>query len=227
MIRNALTSSNLEGKYIGHTDVPLSDEGIHQLNTLKSEYEYPEVEAVFTSPLQRCKKTANIIYPNNNAIEIYDLIECNFGEFEGKSADELKEDELFSRWLAGEKDVEPPFGESNEAFAKRISNCFIKIVDGLLKSGTTSASIVTHGGVILYIMAAFALPEAPMHEWLTPNGCGYSLRINPSIWTSGRKLEAFAEIPAVENDDKYDLSKWDYYSDDDDDYVDDETNWGE
>lgn len=226
MIRNGLTNSNLEGKYIGHTDVPLSDDGIRQLEQLKKDYDYPDVEAVFTSPLMRCTKTASILYPDKKAIEIHDLIECSFGEFEGKSAEELKDDELFSRWLAGEKDVEPPFGESNEAFAKRITTCFIKIVDGLIKSGLASASIITHGGVIMYLMSAFALPEAQMHEWLTPNGCGYSLRITPFIWMSGKKAEAFAEIPAVPNNENDELSKWDYYPEPTDDYIDDETEWG-
>ncbi len=199
--RNGLTDSNLEGKYIGHTDVELSEDGVKQIEQMKKDYDYPYVDAVFTSPLKRCTKTANLVYPDKEAIVINDLIEYNFGEYEGRTAEELKENELFSRWLSGEQGVEPPFGESNEAFANRIANCFIKIVDGLLKTGTTKAAIFTHGGVIMYLLSAFGIPEAPMHEWLMPGGCGYAIRITPGIWTRGRKFEVIAEVPYVPGED--------------------------
>ena len=35
LYRNGLTDSNLEGKYIGHTDVPLSENGIKQIEQMK------------------------------------------------------------------------------------------------------------------------------------------------------------------------------------------------
>lgn len=205
--RNGLTDSNLEGKYIGHTDVPLSEDGIKQIKQMKEDYDYPYVEAVFTSPLKRCKKTAELVFPDKQAIVINDLIEYNFGEYEGRTAEELKENELFARWLSGEPGVEPPFGESNEAFANRVANCFIKIVDGLLKTGTTKAAIFTHGGVIMYLLSAFGIPEAQMHEWLMPGGCGYAVRITPGIWTRGRKFEVIAEVPYVPGEDEEEITE--------------------
>ncbi len=205
--RNGLTDSNLEGKYIGHTDVELSEDGVKQLQQMKKDYDYPYVEAVFTSPLKRCTKTAHLIYPDKEAIVINDLIEYNFGEYEGRTAEELKENELFARWLSGEEGVEPPFGESNEAFANRVANCFIKIVDGLLKTGTTKAAIFTHGGVIMYLLSAFGIPEAQMHEWLMPGGCGYAIRITPGIWTRGRKFEVIAEVPYVPGEDEEEITE--------------------
>ena len=202
LYRNGLTDSNLEGQYIGHTDVPLSGDGIKQIEQMKEDYEYPYVEAVFTSPLKRCTETAKLIHPDSTPIVINDLIEYNFGEYEGKTAEDLKDNELFKRWLSGEAGVEPPFGESNEAFAERVSNCFIKIVDGLMKTGTTKSAIFTHGGVIMYILSAFGIPEASMHEWMMPCGCGYTIRITPGIWTRGRKFEVIAEVPYVPQDDE-------------------------
>lgn len=202
LYRNGLTDSNLEGQYIGHTDVPLSDNGIKQVNQMKNDYTYPDVEAVFSSPLKRCLKTAELVFPDKKPIVINDLIEYNFGEYEGRTAEELKENKLFARWLSGEKDVEPPFGESNEAFASRVANCFIKIVDGLLKTGTTKSAIFTHGGVIMYILSAFGIPEAPMHEWMMLGGCGYAIRITPGLWTKGRKFEVIAEAPYVPGEDE-------------------------
>ena len=68
----------------------------------------------------------------------------------------------------------------------------------MFKTGVTEATIVTHGGVIMGIMSLFALPELPMAEWLSPNGCGYTVRITPSLWTHARKMEVVEEIPYVE-----------------------------
>lgn len=194
-IRNGMTEANLDGRYIGHTDVPLCAEGLQQLEELKRDAVYPEVDALFSSPLLRCKETANALFPDKNPIIINDLIEYNFGEFEGKTAAELQSYPMFPGWLAGEPDIEPPFGESAKAFASRICNCFSLIVQGLMKTGTTKAAIVTHGGVIMTLLSAFGLPEMPMHEWLTPSGCGYTVRITPSIWMRGQKFEIVAEIP--------------------------------
>ena len=195
LIRNAFTDENLEGRYIGHTDVPVSEEGKAQLASMKDELIYPPVEAVFTSPLKRCRETAFVLYPDNKAIVIDGFIEYNFGEFENKTAADLEKSPVFPRWLAGEKGVAPPFGESNEAFTERVCSTFEKVAEGLMKTGTTSAAIVTHGGVIMTILAAFGIPEYPMHEWLTPNGCGFTIKVNPSLWMRAKKFEVFSEFP--------------------------------
>ncbi len=195
LIRNALTDENLEGRYIGHTDVDLGEEGRAQLLQMKDELIYPPVEALFTSPLKRCTETAKILYPDNNPIVIDGFIEYNFGEFENKTAEELKEHPVFPKWLAGEKGVEPPFGESNEKFEKRVRSTFEKVAEGLMKTGITSAAIVTHGGVIMSILSAYGIPELPMHEWITPSGCGFTIKINPSLWMRAQKFEVFSEFP--------------------------------
>lgn len=197
LIRNGMTAEGNAGKYIGHTDVPLSEDGERQLLQMKEDYTYPDVDVVFTSPLKRCVRTAQLLYPDTDAIPMRDLIECNFGEFEGKSAEELENHPVFPQWLAGEDGVDPPFGESSRDFQVRVCNAFSRIVEGLIKTGTTRTAIVTHGGVIMTLLAAFGLPEAPMHEWMMPEGCGYTVRITPFLWSRGQKMEVFEEVPIV------------------------------
>lgn len=103
IIRSGATKEETEGKYIGHTDVELSEEGRKQLENMRSELVYPPVGAVISSPLKRCTDTAAILYPDNKCITIDSLIECNFGEFEGKDAEELKDYPMFPRWLAASR----------------------------------------------------------------------------------------------------------------------------
>lgn len=219
LIRHALTQDNIDGLYAGRTDSPLCGEGIAQLEELKSQYIYPEADFVFSSPLKRCTETANIIYPHLKPIIMEDLTECNLGEFEGRSAQELYEKEpAFPKWVRGDSDIKPPFGESNEDFAKRVCECFAKMVDGIIKSDAERVAIVTHGGVIATILSNFGIPEAKVSDWLTPSGCGYTLLISHFLWMSGRKVEVIREIPELPEDEKqgnyYD--GWDYYPNDDD-----------
>lgn len=217
LIRHAMTEGNLAGQYIGHTDMDATEAGLKQADELIEEYGgYPEVDAVFSSPLKRCLQTAKHIYPDKEPIILDDLIEYDFGEFEGKTADELKDEEAFQTWLAGTHPETPlPFGESQLAFNQRICTCFASIVNGIIEAGVQSTAVFTHGGVIMALMTAFAIPEAPMHEWLTPNVCGYTLRIDPSIWSRCGKLEAYAECPAIPLSDEQEYALWDYYPEDD------------
>lgn len=217
LIRHATTEGNLAGQYIGHTDLDATEMGLQQIDALKEEYGgYPEVDAVFSSPLKRCLQTAKRIYPDKEPIVLEGLSEYDFGEFEGKTADELKDIEAFQTWLAGTHPETPlPFGESQIGFNTRICETFTRIVNGILQSGVKSTAVITHGGVIMALMAAFAMPEAPMHEWLTPNACGYTLRLDPSLFAKSGKLEAFAECPAVPLTEDEERALWDWYPSDD------------
>lgn len=210
LIRNGLTKGSLEGRYIGHTDEDLCAQGREQIVELATTGYFPEVEAVLSSPLKRCVNTAKLIYPDKEPILIDGLKECNFGEFEGMTADELSDDESFKRWLKGEKNAAPPFGESNEKFSARVCACFIKIIEGILKSGVRETAIVTHGGIIMLLLAAFGLPEAPMTDWRTPSGCGYMLSLNASIWARIRKIEVTDEIPFTVRDEAED--DWSFFN---------------
>lgn len=219
LIRHGLTQDNIDGVYSGRNETPLSEEGRNQLLQMKEEYNYPQVDFVFSSPLKRCTETAELLYPHLKPIVIDELTEYNFGEFEGRTAQELHEKEpLFDRWLLGEENVKPPFGESNREFISRICNSFVKIVDGIVKSGSDNVAIITHGGVISALLSNFGIPEASISEWMTPSGCGYTLLISHFLWMSGHKAEVIKEIPEIPQEEfegnYYD--GWDYYPNDDD-----------
>lgn len=200
-IRHGAIDETLSGKYIGTTDVPLSDKGKMDLKKLDYEYRYPGPQVVFTSPLKRCTETCRILYPEQNPLSIANLSECNFGEWEGKTAEELKNDPDFEKWLAGDNSVKPPRGESNADFTRRICRMFESIVEGLMKTGTTESVIVTHGGVIMTLLAVYGLPQAKPFEWTMDNGFGYSLRVTPMLWQRDKVCEVFQTIPMEKDTD--------------------------
>lgn len=211
LIRNGLTEGNLNGLYIGRTDEPLCPQGLAGLMDLKNNYGYPLADYVFTSPLKRCTETAQLLYPDFPTAVIQELRECDFGDFEGKSADELREDPAYREWLQGKSDACPPNGESNRSFAGRVCGSFIRIVDGMISSGLQNAAVITHGGAIMAILSAFGIPQLPMSEWLTPAGCGYTVLITPSIWASHKKIEVYCDIPEKPLSDEEEAQFWDWY----------------
>ena len=195
LFRHGLTKGNINAQYIGHTDLPITTDSISALKSIKAKYHYPEVEAVFVSPLKRCIESAEIMFPKNNPLVINDLIEYNFGEFEGCTADDLKNNDDFKEWLRGDMHAKPPYGESNAEFFARVCSAFEKIVDGMVKSGTQTAAIVGHAGVLMAILACYGLPEAPMAHWQMEAGYGFKLRITPSLWMRANKLEVADTSP--------------------------------
>ncbi|MCL2512415.1 MAG: histidine phosphatase family protein [Oscillospiraceae bacterium] len=194
LIRNGLTNGNLEGYYTGGMDEPLCPRGEAEIAEYRNMGIYPAADFVFSSPVSSCRRTAGLIYPEKNVIAINDLRDCCFGDFEGHTADGLKGRPEFKEWLTGGSDTKPPNGESGREFAERVTGAFIKVVDGLIKTGTVKSVLVTHGGVIMTLMAAFGLPEAPANEWMTQPGCGYTLSITPYVWMNLKKAEIMDEI---------------------------------
>ncbi len=194
-IRHGEISETQNGAYIGVTDVSLSEKGKAELIKLDKEYRYPYAPVLFSSPLKRCLETCDIIYPDCTPITVDELSEINFGLWEGKTAEELKNDELFKKWLSGDTSVKPPQGESSADFTRRVCLMFQKIVDGLVSTGHTEAVIVTHGGVIMTLMAVYGLPQAKPFEWACDSGCGYSIRVTPMLWQKDRVSEVYRTIP--------------------------------
>ena len=195
LIRHGITDGNLDGRYIGSTDLPLCVEGISALRELSEKYDYPGAGAFISSPMQRCKQTMEILYPDAKYIEIEELRECDFGEFEGKTAQELAQSEDFAEWMKADADFAPYGGESGAHFSQRVFSTFEAIVTGLMKLGTTSCVIVTHGGIISMLLSRYGLPQADASQWACEPGCGYSVRIHPQLWMSGQVFEVYDLLP--------------------------------
>lgn len=206
-IRHGVTDANLEGRYVGSTDVPLSQNGIAELRKLGSENKYPGAAVYYSSPLKRCLQTCKELYDDVTPIIVPGLQECNFGKWEGKSAKDLENDEDFKKWLDNAQQTPPPGGESGTQFAKRVCETFEKLVEGMMRTGTTSAVVFTHGGVIMTLLSAYGLPRAGFFDWIVGNGCGYSVRITPGLWMRDRVFEVYAKVPAgLKRDEDYDQS---------------------
>ena len=116
LIRHGETQGNKLKRYIGkRTDEPLCPEAGNMLAQLA----YPEVQAVYASPMIRCTQTAGILFPGKKLNIIDELAECDFGEFENKNYQELDGNEHYQSWIDSGGLLPFPGGESREEFKRR------------------------------------------------------------------------------------------------------------
>jgi len=145
LIRHGETPGNRERRYIGITDEPLTEKGIAEARALHIGH----IDAVYTSPLQRCVQTAQIAFPNVDYTLCHGLIECDFGVFEGRSADEMANFPAYREWVDGGCTGDIPGGESVRAFKERCCAAFLAAVHG---SHASNIAFVIHGGCIMAIL---------------------------------------------------------------------------
>ena len=62
ILRHGLTEANENGVYIGKTDLPLSEAGRELLEDKYDQFEYPKVQRVYSSPLERAVQSAEILW---------------------------------------------------------------------------------------------------------------------------------------------------------------------
>ncbi len=181
LIRHGMTEGNLKGQYIGRTELPVTPEGITMLTNLKNDIEYPFVDRVYSSPMLRCRQTANMLYPEREITLIDNLIEYDFGDFEGKTANELEHSKEYKDWTSGKVNGTPN-GEDNTEFTKRICLGINEIVRDMMNNDYSDAAVIMHGGTIMTFLAACALPRHSLVEWATDNGRGYTIMVTPTLY---------------------------------------------
>ena len=184
LIRHGETQGNKLKRYIGkRTDEPLCPEAGNMLAQLA----YPEVQAVYASPMIRCTQTAGILFPGKKLNIIDELAECDFGEFENKNYKELSGDPRYQAWIDSNGILAFPGGESKDECATRNLEGFQRAVSACIREEITEAALVVHGGTIMNIMEQYALPKKEFYEWHIGNGCGYLVELDPVLWKKDRR----------------------------------------
>ena len=184
LVRHGETQGNKLKRYIGkRTDEPLCPEAGNMLAQLA----YPEVQAVYASPMIRCTQTAGILFPGKKLNIIDELAECDFGEFENKNYKELSGDPRYQAWIDSNGILAFPGGESKDECATRNLEGFQRAVSACIREEITEAALVVHGGTIMNIMEKYALPKKEFYEWHIGNGCGYLVELDPVLWKKDRR----------------------------------------
>lgn len=149
LVRHGETKWNIENKYQGASDIPLSPVGIEQAQALARKIKAFKIDKIYSSDLSRAYETAKMIAKEKN-LEIEcmpGLREISFGEWEGYTIAQLKElygDSYKKFFLEPHKYPFPGEG-SMVAVQTRITKAVSEIVK---KHPRGDILIVSHGGVL-------------------------------------------------------------------------------
>lgn len=197
LIRHGLTQGNLDGVFVGGgLDISICEKGARELRALKEKYTYPNVGILFSSPMRRALESADILYPEvKERVVVEELRENHFGEFENKRVEEMMHDGRFAQWLDSRSHFVPEGGESGEAFASRTAGALHSIMTYQAQKGITEAACITHGGVIMSMLGQRGLPQKPPHQWMTDNGCGFTVCAGADMLMRDGRVEVVRILP--------------------------------
>lgn len=198
LIRHGATPGNLEKRYVGTTDEPLTKEAVTLLKKLRNSYPIPE--RIVTSPLKRCCQTAALLFPGVPSECCDGLKECDFGRFEYRNYMELSGNEEYQRWIDSNGTLPFPGGESRQSFQERCCQAFLESAAALQQSGCRSVAYVVHGGTIMALMERFCTEEKPYFDWQVKNQSGFACEISEAaqIAAGMRFLQLTDRLPLPE-----------------------------
>ena len=128
LIRHGQVQANIEKRYIGSTDMSLTVNGMKSLEKLNKAQIYKTPDYLFCSPMSRCKMTCDILFPDKIYTVIDEFHEMDFGSFEMKNYQELKDNAYYQRWIDSNGTIAFPEGESRQEFVLRCMSGFDKML---------------------------------------------------------------------------------------------------
>lgn len=154
MMRHGQTSHNFEGRMQGRSDIPLDDKGIEQAMAVADALKAGEFgmgfDAIYSSPLKRARKTAEIVAGElgEEVKSIPELMEIDCGMISGYTISEAMRrfPEMVGLFGSGLWEGRYPGGQSHQQYEKEnVLPALRKIHD--LEPGRCILA-VTHGGFI-------------------------------------------------------------------------------
>ena len=146
------------------------------------------------SPLSRARRTAELLFPGAEQRVEPDLVEMDFGAFEGRSYRDMEDDPAYRAWVDGGCWGRCPGGEDRPGFCLRARTAVERLADRALAEGREELVIVAHGGVLMAAMEGLALPEKDYFDWQTAPGTGYLLTLEPALWRESRRLRLLSPL---------------------------------
>jgi len=146
LIRHAEAEGNVVPFFQGSLDTALTEKGEQQLEYLAERFREIPLDAIYFSPYQRARMTAEAVnrYHNLNMIPEYDLRELNGGSWEGRRIPDLRVEypEAFQVWVEHMQDFQAPNGDAMTEVYARMRRIMQKIAD---ENPGKTVAVFTHG----------------------------------------------------------------------------------
>ena len=166
LLRHGQSQLNLENRFTGWKDVPLTDEGIREAQNAGNLIKKNNIifDKIYSSVLQRANKTAEIAMKEAGMLELFDkdkliytrsesLNERDYGDLVGlnksETAQKFGKDQVHI-WRRS-FDTPPPNGESLKDVVARVTPYFIKEIEPLILDNK-NILIAAHGNSLRAIL---------------------------------------------------------------------------
>jgi alpha-ribazole phosphatase len=164
IIRHGETAFNIgEPRFRGREDIPLSELGLRHAEQVGNALSSIPLEIVYYSELSRAKNTAMKIFEHQKEAKFVEepyLMDLSFGDWEGKTTQELFSHEEKELWFSNPHDFVIPGGETFYQVLDRIHRLFIR----LRSQKENNIVLVSHGAVINLIFV-YLSGTHPSHFW--------------------------------------------------------------
>jgi probable phosphoglycerate mutase len=153
LLRHGETERSITRRHTGRTDIPLTEEGRRQAKRLGARLAREQFALVLVSPLKRALETARLAGFGDDAALDPDLMEWDYGAYDGLTADDIrKERPGWTPWEGGF-----PAGETLDDLTLRADRVLERIrpVDG-------DVALFAHGHILRVITARWLEQTAAM-----------------------------------------------------------------
>jgi len=181
LIRHGETAWNADNnRYCGRTDIPLTEKGLKQAETVRQQLAGIKWDGVFSSPLQRAYTTAQIA---SDATVVKDdrLIEADFGQWEGKTKEEFiaENAQLWTNWMHDPANNRAGgTGETGAEIVKRVDD-FFQSLQKQYNSG--NILVAAHNGVNrLYLSHKLGMPLSNYRRFFMENALPSMFTLEPN-----------------------------------------------
>lgn len=175
---------------MGVTDEPLCEAGVQAISARRDALLQDLVSAgdivpaqVYVSPMLRCRQSAKLLFPEASQTVIADFREMDFGEFEYKNYAELSGDKRYQAFIDSGGSTDFPGAEPQREFRQRVRTAFEQCMEQAFMSAKSRASMadepqepfifLVHGGTIMAILDAYAVPHRDYFDWQVQAASGY------------------------------------------------------
>lgn len=194
--RHGETQSNVEGRCAGRTDILITETGRQQLKNLKENYEYPQVEKVFSSPAIRCRETSAILFPEMEPEFVPGFWEMDYGILDNKPVDILSEQVGKERWLSRDYSAFFPGGESFLEESFRAQAAMTRVIQRCIEENYSNIAVVAHGDILNSLTRACLDTDEDMRNFLIcPNGMGFEVTVDKEQWFQKQRLSFVRFLP--------------------------------
>jgi broad specificity phosphatase PhoE len=161
-IRHGETAWSLSGQHTGTTDIPLTDNGRRLAQRMRPVLATKSFGLVLCSPMQRARETCELAGFGDKALIDSDLLEWNYGEYEGLTPKQIHE--VASGWMIFRDGC--PGGEAPEEVGARVDRVIARS-----RAADGDTVLFAHGHVLRVLVARWiGLPASGGQHFLLNTG---------------------------------------------------------